>query len=353
MVAATAAPVACGPGARTPSRTDSPMSVLDGIGSTPLVPLARVVPAGSARVLAKLEWANPTGSMKDRMARAAVEGAEASGRLRPGGTVVEYTAGTTGISLAFVCAAKGYGLEIVFSDAFSEEKRRTMQAFGARVTDVPSEGGRITAALIKQMIEAARAISERPGHWWCDQLNNRDAVGGYHALGEEVWDQTGGRVDAFVHAVSTAHSLHGAARALRRHAPALHVAAVEPAESAVLSGGPSGSHKIEGIGIGFVPPLWHADEVDEIQPVTTDDAKAMAGRLAREEGIFAGTSSGANVVAALRVARRLGAGATVVTIICDSGLRYLSTDVFRAAPAAGSQGPPPARAANVTGAADR
>lgn len=315
------------------------MSVLDGIGSTPLVPLERVVPPGSARVLAKLEWANPTGSMKDRMARAVIAGAEASGRLRPGGTVVEYTAGTTGISLAFVCAAKGYALEIVFSDAFSEEKRRAMQAFGARITDVPSEQGRITGALIKQMIDTSRVISERPGHWWSDQLNNHDAVGGYDALGEEVWGQTEGRVDAFVHAVSTAHSIHGVARALRRHHPTLHVAAVEPAESAVLSGGPSGAHKIEGIGIGFIPPLWHPEEVDEIVPVTTADAKAMARRLARDEGIFAGTSSGANVVGALQVAERLGRGATVVTIMCDSGLRYLSTDVFRAPAAASAPAP--------------
>ena len=305
------------------------MSVLNAIGNTPLVALERVVPANSARVVVKLEWANPTGSMKDRMAHAAIEGAERSDRLRPGGTVVEYTAGTTGISLAFICAAKGYGLEIVFSDAFSEEKRRTMEAFGARITDVPSDGGKITEGLIRKMIETARVISERPGHWWSDQLNNEDATGGYHSLGDEIWTQAEGRVDAFVHAVSTAHSIHGVARALRRHAPALHVVAVEPAESAVLSGGPSGAHKIEGIGIGFIPPLWHPAEVDEILAVTTDDAKAMARRLAREEGIFAGTSSGANVAAALRVAERLGPGATVATIICDSGLRYLSTDVFR------------------------
>lgn len=306
------------------------MSVIDGIGNTPLVPLERVVPSGSARVLAKLEWANPTGSMKDRMARAVIEGAEASGRLRPGGTVVEYTSGTTGISLAFLCAARGYGLEVVFSDAFSEEKRRTMQAFGARITDVPSEQGRITESLIRQLIETSRVISERPGHWWADQLNNHDAIGGYHTLGEEIWGQAGRRVDAFVHAVGTAHSIHGVSRALRRHHPQLHVAAVEPAESAVLSGGPTGSHRIEGIGIGFIPPLWHAEEVDEILLVATEEAKSMARRLAREEGIFAGTSSGANVVAALRLAERLGPGATVVTIICDSGLRYLSTDVFRA-----------------------
>ena len=305
------------------------MSVLNGIGNTPLVALERVVPANSARVLAKLEWANPTGSMKDRMAVAAIEGAERSGRLRPGGTVVEYTAGTTGISLAFVCAAKGYGIEIVFSDAFSDEKRRTMQAFGARITDVASDGGRITESLIRQMIETSRVISERPDHWWSDQLNNEDASAGYHALGDEIWVQTQGRVDAFVHAVSTAHSIHGVARAIRRHHPALHVTAVEPAESAVLSGGPSGAHKIEGIGIGFIPPLWQPDEVNEILTVSTADAKAMARRLAREEGVFAGTSSGANVAASLRVAERLGAGRAVVTVICDSGLRYLSTDVFR------------------------
>lgn len=160
-------------------------------------------------------------------------------------------------------------------------------------------------------------------------MNNHDAVDGYLPLGDEIAHQSGGRVDAFVHAVSTAHSVHGTARALRRHVPALHVTAVEPEESAVLSGRPSGSHKIEGIGIGFVPPLWHPEEVDDIQTVTTADAKAMARRLAQEEASFAGTSSGANVVAAPRVCARLGPGATVVTIMCDSGLRYLSTHVFR------------------------
>jgi len=305
------------------------VSVLDGIGNTPLIQLERVVPAGSARVLAKLEWANPTGSMKDRMARSAIEGAERRGDLKPGGTVVEYTGGTTGISLAFVCAAKGYNLEIVFSDAFSDEKRHTMKAFGANLTDVKSDGGRITAALIKGMIETARGISSRPNHWWCDQFNNEDAITGYHALGDEIARQTQGAVDAFVHSVGTAHSIHGTARALRRHHTRVFVTAVEPSESPVLSGGPTGAHRIEGIGAGFVPPLWRRDEVDELQQVSTDEANAMARRLAREEGIFAGSSSGANVVAALRVAARLGEGATVVTIMADSGLRYLSTNVFR------------------------
>lgn len=305
------------------------LGVIESIGNTPLVELRKVVPPSSARVVAKLEWANPTGSMKDRMARAAIEAAERSGRLRPGGTVVEYTSGTTGISLALVCSAKGYNLNIVFSDAFSEEKRLTMKAFGARITDVPSDNKQITEKLIKAMIETAREMSARPGHWWCDQLNNQDAAAGYGPLGEEIWNQTQGQVDAFVHVVGTAHSIHGATRALRRHKPGLHVAAVEPAESAVLSGKPSGSHKIEGIGIGFIPPLWEPQLVNEILTVTTEEAKAMARRLAREEGLFAGASSGANLVAALRVAERLGRGATVATILCDSGLRYLSTDLYR------------------------
>jgi cysteine synthase A len=303
-------------------------NILDAIGNTPLVQLRAVVPPRSARVLAKLEFANPTGSMKDRMARAVIESAEADGRLRPGGTVVEYTAGTTGISLALVCAAKGYGLRIVFSDAFSDEKRHAMEALGARITDVPSDGGQITEALIKRMIETSRKISEQPGHWWCDQLTNHAAVTGYYPLGEEIWQQTGGRVDAFVHAVGTAHSIHGAGSRLRAHKAGVHIAAVEPAESAVLSGGASGAHKIEGIGLGFLPPLWDRSQVDEVIAVSTDEAKAMARRLAREEGVFAGTSSGANVVAALRLAERLGPDATVVTIIVDSGFRYLSTGLY-------------------------
>lgn len=304
-------------------------NILDAIGDTPLVRLERIAPPGSATIVAKLEFANPTGSMKDRMARAAIEAAVADGRLPPGGTVVEYTAGTTGISLAFVCAALGYDLEIVFSDAFSDAKRVAMQALGARITDVPSDKGQITESLIKEMIATAGRLSQRPGYWWCDQLNNHDAISGYSSLGEEIWRQTDGHVDAFVHAVGTAHSIHGAGEALRGHNSALHVAAVEPAESAVLSGGPSGAHRIEGIGIGFIPPLWEPDKVNEIIPVPTADARAMARRLAREEAIFAGTSSGASVAAAVQVAHRLGPDAVVATIMVDSGLRYVSTDLFR------------------------
>lgn len=305
------------------------MSVLDGIGNTPLIELTKIVPRNSARVFAKLEWANPTGSMKDRVALAMIDAAERDGRLNPAGTVVEYTAGTTGISLALVCAAKGHRLKAVFSDAFSEEKGQMMRALGAEVILEPSDEKKITADLIRRMIERSRLLSEQPNHWWSDQLTNHDAVAGYDSLGEEIWQQTAGRIDAFVHSVATAHSIHGIARGLRKHRADLHVSAVEPAESAVLSGGPSGSHKIEGIGIGFIPPLWEPDEVDEILTVTTEDAKNMARRLAREEGILAGTSSGANVVAALRVAERIGQEKSVVTLIVDSGVRYLSTDLYR------------------------
>lgn len=303
--------------------------ILDAIGDTPLVELRHVVPKGSARIVAKLESANPTGSMKDRLARTLIERAAASGRLPPGGTVVEYTAGTTGISLALVARALGFKAHFAFSDAFSEEKRRTMLAYGAELTDVPSDNKQITKELIQAMIAKAGEISRRPGHWWADQLKSEDGADGYTGLGQEIWRQTGGQIDALVHTVSTAHSLHGMSRALRREKPDLPVFAVEPAESAVLSGGPPGSHKIEGIGLGFLPPLWNRAEVSEILAVSTDDAKAMARQLAREEAIFAGTSTGANIVAALRIAERLGAGATVATLIVDSGLRYLSTDVFR------------------------
>ncbi|HYC09736.1 MAG TPA: cysteine synthase family protein [Steroidobacteraceae bacterium] len=303
--------------------------ILEAIGNTPLVTLARLAPPGGARVVVKLESTNPTGSMKDRVARAMIERAVADGRLSPGDTVVEYTAGTTGISLALVCAALGFKAHFVFSDAFSEDKRRTMRAYGAAITDVPSERGRITAELFKALIATAAELGRQPKHWQCDQLNNRDGEAGYYPLGEELWRQSGASVAAFVQSVGTAHSLHGTAHTLRCHNPQLRVVAVEPAESPVLSGGPSGAHNIDGIGVGFVPPLFRRAEVDDILTVSTADAKAMARRLAREEAIFAGTSTGANVAAALRVAARLAPEVTVATIAVDSGLRYLSTDLYR------------------------
>jgi cysteine synthase A len=306
-------------------------NVLQAIGNTPLVELRKVVPPGHARVAVKLEWANPTGSMKDRMAQSMIARAEADGRLLPGGTVVEYTGGSTGTSLGLICAARGYRLRIVTSDAFSQEKRDHMRALGAELTLVPSEGGRTTKKLIEDMIEAARQISQEPGSYWTDQLNNVDHIAGYYPLGEEIWAQTDGLVDVFVQCVGTAASLSGVTTVLRRYKPDLRVVAVEPAESAVLSGGQTGAHNIEGIGIGYTPPLWDPNLVDEVLSVSTDDAKAMARRLAREEALFAGTSSGANVVAALRVAETLRPEATVVTLLIDSGLKYLSTDLYRSA----------------------
>ena len=304
-------------------------SILQAVGNTSLVSLRKVVPADCADILIKLEWENPTGSVKDRMAVAVISRPEADGRLRPGDTVVEYTGGSTGASLALVCAAKGYRIRIVSSDAFSREKLDQMAAYGAELTLVPSEGGRTTKKLILDMIDAARALSREPRTYWTDQLNNHDSIAGYYPLGEEIWSQTSGRLAAFVHCVGTAATVRGVATVLKRHRPGVEIVAVEPAESPVLSGGEPGPHKIEGVGIGYLPPLWDPSLVDTILPVPTDEAKSMARRLAREEGIFAGTSAGANVLAAMQVGRRLGPGAAVVTLAADSGLKYLDTDVYR------------------------
>ncbi|PKK82704.1 MAG: cysteine synthase [candidate division Zixibacteria bacterium HGW-Zixibacteria-1] len=304
-------------------------NILQAIGNTSMVQLRKVVPPGCGKIFVKLEWENPTGSMKDRTAQAMISRAEEDGRLNPGDTIVEYTGGSTGISLALVCVAKGYHLHIVTSNAFSQEKLKHMSALGAELTLVPSEGGLTTKKLILDMIEAAREISKKPHTFWSDQLNNHDSIAGYYPLGEEIWNQTGGKLDAFVQCVGTAASARGVASVLKRHNPKIKIIIVEPAESAVLSGGQAGPHKIEGVGIGYTPPLWEPDLADEIIPVGTDDAKAMARRLACEEGLFAGTSSGANVIAAIRVAEQLGPEARIATLMVDSGLKYLSTDVFR------------------------
>jgi cysteine synthase A len=304
------------------------MTLLDLIGQTKMLPLRRLVPPGSARILIKLEYQNPTGSMKDRMALAMIEAAEADGRLQPGGSVVEYTGGSTGVSLAFVCAAKRIPLQIVTSEAFSKEKRDHMRALGAQLTLVPSPTGGTTKALTLEMIETARRLAAAPGSYWTNQLHNTDQLACYVQMADEILAQANGRVSAFVHSVGTAGSLRGISTRLRAHDAAVRIVAVEPAESAVLSGGLSGSHRIEGTGAGFVVPLWQDGLADEIQTISTEDAMAMARRLAREEGIFAGTSTGGNVAVALRVAERLGPDHTVVTIACDSGMKYLSTALY-------------------------
>jgi len=302
--------------------------VLDTIGRTRLIPLRHIVPEGSAGILLKLEYENPTGSMKDRMALAMVEAAEADGRLQPGGSVVEYTGGSTGVSLAFVCAAKRIPLQIVTSEASSKEKRAHMTALGARLTLVASPTGETTKALTLEMIETARRLAAAPGSYWTDQLNNTDQLPSYERMGEEIWEQTNGQVGAFVQSVGTAGSLRGISTRLRVHNGAVHIVAVEPEESAVLSGRPSGSHKIEGTGAGFIVPLWTETLADEIQTISTQEAMATARRLARYEGIFAGTSTGGNVAVALRVAARLGPDHTVVTVAVDSGMKYLSTALY-------------------------
>ncbi|MHB8054227.1 MAG: PLP-dependent cysteine synthase family protein [Candidatus Aminicenantales bacterium] len=304
-------------------------NILQAIGNTSIVRLAKVIPPGCGTIFAKLEWENPTGSMKDRAALAMIAKAEADGRLKPRNAVLEYTGGSTGISLALVCAAKGYRLRIVTSDAFSRDKRDQMAALGAELTLVPSEDGLTTKKLILDMIEVARVFSREPGTYWTNQLYNQDSISGYYPLAEEIWNQTNGEIDAFVHCVGTAASLLGVATVLKRHNPKIRIMAVEPGESPVLSGGQAGPHKIEGVGIGYMPPLWDPSLADEVIAVKTDEAKAMARRLAREEGLFAGTSSGANVVAAIRVAERLGPKAKIATLMVDSGMKYLSTDVYK------------------------
>ena len=303
-------------------------SILSHIGGTSLIALRRIVPKGCARLLIKLESENPTASMKDRMALAMIEAGERSGRLSPGSRVVEYTGGSTGVSLSLICAAKGYRLSIVTSDAFSAEKRHHMAALGAELTLIPSAGGGMDAALTRNMIEAARQITERTGAFWTDQLNNADQLPAYHTMADDILAQTEGRIDAFVQATGTAASLRGIAEGFRRRGSDVRIIAVEPKESPVLSGGKSGAHKIEGVGAGFVVPLWRPELVDEIIPVSTGDAVEMARRLARSEALFAGTSTGANLVAAIDIGKRIGPDGTIVTVMCDSGIKYLSTALY-------------------------
>lgn len=299
--------------------------ILHCIGNTRLIPLRHLAPKHGPRILLKLESENPTGSMKDRMALAMIEAAESNNRLPAGGPVVEYTGGSTGVSLALVCAAKRHPIHIVSSDAFSKEKLDHMKILGAKLQVVLSDNGRMTEKLTRDIIEAARVIAEKTGAYWTNQFHNPDQLLAYKKLADEIWTQTDGRVTHFVQSVGTSGSLRGTSESLRQRNAQLHVTAVEPAESAVLSGEPSGAHKIDGIGAGFIPPLWNPKVVDQIEKVSTDEANEMALRLAREEAIFAGSSTGANITAALRLARQLDANSTIVTIMCDTGMKYLKT----------------------------
>jgi cysteine synthase len=299
--------------------------ILDRIGGTPLLALRNIVAKGGSRILLKLESENPTGSMKDRMALAMIKAAEADGRLKADGCVVEYTGGSTGVSLSLICAVKRYPLHIVTSDAFAREKLDHMRILGAQLQIVRSESGRMTEKLTRDMIEAARIIAAKTGAFWTDQMNNTDQMAAYDEMAEEIWIETDGRIDGFVQSVGTAASIRGVGEALRRHHRQITVVAVEPSESPVLSGGQAGAHKIDGVGAGFIVPLWRKGIADLIEQVSTDEAMTMAMRLAREEGLFAGTSTGANVIAALRLAEKLGPDATIVTVMCDTGMKYLGT----------------------------
>ena len=298
--------------------------VLDTIGGTPLVRLRRLAPENGAELLVKLEYLNPTGSMKDRMALSMIEGAERDGLLEPGTTVVEYTGGSTGPALALVCRAKGYRVKIVISDCFTEERFQLMRALGAELEVIESvEGrGRVTAEDIRRMVERAGELAREPGHYATDQFNNPYVIPGHRdMLGREIWEQTGGRVTAFCQGVGTAGSLMGVSEALRPRG--VYVVGLEPAGSAAITGGPQGSFAMQGW-TGVVPPHWDMRRVDEVWPIEDDEAIEMTLRLAQEEGIFAGISSGANVVAARRLAEQLGPDAFVVTLAVDSGFKYMS-----------------------------
>lgn len=302
--------------------------MLEAIGNTPLVPLTRIVPPGSAEVWIKLEGGNPTGSYKDRMALAMVEGALARGEVKEGMSLLECTGGSTGSSVAFVCAAKGIPFTVISSDAYAPEKLASMQAFGATLMVEPSLGGVVTPDLWPRMLARARALVEAGGYHYLDQFRNRDAPLGYHVMGREIVAQAGRRIDAFCGAVGTAGMITGVGSVVREAWPAARVVALEPDSSPVLSGGVAGSHGVDGTAAGFVPPLFDRSVVTDVLALPESEARAMCRRLAREEGVFAGTSTGLNVVAALRLAASLGAGRLVVTVACDTGFKYLNGPLF-------------------------
>jgi cysteine synthase A len=303
---------------------------MNGIGNTPLIKLERLADSNCADIYVKYEGGNPTGSMKDRMALSMIEGAEQRGELKPGGKVVEYTGGSTGASLAKVCANKGYRAHFISSDAFSAEKLQTMKAFGAELEIIPSENGMITAKLIDDMIARARELSKEPNTFWTDQVNNTDNRTAYHQMAREILKELGNDIDEFITGVGTGGSLSGNAEVFKKEIPKIRCIAIEPLNVRFLSGGNTkGKHRLEGIGLGFIPSIFRSDLVDEVMAVSDEDAYETARKLARMEGIFGGTTSGANVWAALQRARAIGPGKKIVTLIIDSGLRYLNGDLYR------------------------
>ena len=300
------------------------------IGNTPLIKLERLSEAGSAEIYLKYEGANPTGSMKDRMALSMIEGAEKRGDLQPGGKVVDYTGGSTGSSLAMVCATKGYHAHFVSSDAFAQEKLQTMRVFGATLEIFPSGNGKITAALIDSMVARAKELSKEPNTFWTDQFNNVDNRNAYHSMAKEIIAVLGNNIHEFIMGVGTGGSFSGNAEVFKKEIPAIRCIAIEPFHVRALSGGEkTGSHRLEGIGAGFIPSICRLDLADEIMPVKDEDAYDTARKLAKMEGVFGGATAGANVWAAIQRARIIGAGKKIVTIIPDSGLKYLNGDLYK------------------------
>ncbi len=303
-------------------------NILDAIGNTPLVKLRKIVPDNAASVYVKLEYFNPTGSYKDRMALAIIEGAEKRGALKAGMTVVECTGGSTGTSMAFVCAIKNYAFRVVSSDAFAKEKLMSMRLFGANLELVQSEGGMITPNLIPKMIERAKEITAETNGYWTMQFENKDAFEGYNKLGYEIIEQLNSPVDLFCAGVGTAGMFMGVAQALRSKNKQTKFVALEPASAPQISKGIKGSHKVEGIATGMVPPLLDKAYYDSVEAIEESEARIMAKRLAAEEGILAGTSSGLNVAAAIKLAKELGPGHNIVTVACDSGMKYFASGLF-------------------------
>ena len=303
-------------------------SILEAIGNTPLVRLRRCAPANGAELWVKLEYRNPSGSLKDRMALAMIEGAERDGLISPGDTVVEYTGGSTGPALTMVCGAKGYRALIVIADCFTEERIQLMQALGAELDVIPSVEGRpkVTGQDIQNMVDRAAELAARPGHYATDQFNNPYIIPDHRdRLGREIWEQTSARVTAFCHGMGTASSLMGVSDALRPHG--VFIQGHEPASSAAITGGEPGAFLIQGW-TGMVMPHWDPARVDHVEPIGDEEAVEMTARLAREEGIFAGISSGANVVGAHRLADRLGPDAVIVTLAVDTGFKYMSVSPY-------------------------
>ena len=303
-------------------------NILEIIGNTPIVKLQKIVSRGCGEIYLKLEAYNPTGSKKDRMALAMIEGAEKRGDLKKGMTVVEYSGGSTGAGLAFVCSLKGYRFRLITADVFGKEKISLMNSLGADLEVIKSRDGKITKELINKMINRAKEISKEPNTFFTNQLDNEDVIKGFVPLGEEILDQINGSIDAVCDTVGTAGTLMGIAKAFKNANSNSKIIAVEPSSSPILSEGIKGSHNVEGVGLGFIPKIYDSKLVDDVITIEESIARQTSRDLALKEGVFCGTSSGMNVAAAIQISQKLGPKSRVVAIACDTGLKYLSEGLF-------------------------